>query len=260
MSALPAAARAANRRDIDAILARGELRVAVANIETAPFFSGTGAALAGSDIDMARAIADALGVPARFVRTADSFDAVVDQIAAGEADIAASKLSISLPRARRVMFSEPYLVLHHALAVSRLRLAREYGDRDLQSVLADFRDRLGVIAHSAYEDYARRNFPHAQLVALPGWDDVVAGVRSGDLLAGYRDEFEIKKLQIIDPALSLTVRTVTITDAHDEIGIALPPDAPQLTAFVNLFLRQMIRPTVPQLLARFEKSLGKPAT
>jgi len=39
----------------------------------------------------------------------------------------------------------------------------------------------------------------------------------------------------------------------------LPPDAPQLTAFVNLFLRQMTKPTVPQLLARFEKNLGKPA-
>ena len=74
---------------------------------------------AGPEIDLAKQIARALGVRIEFLDRAPSFDAVVDDVAQGRADIGISKLSQTYYRLIRVRFSEPYITLSHALLFER---------------------------------------------------------------------------------------------------------------------------------------------
>jgi len=58
------------------------------------------------------------------------------------------------------------------------------------------------------------------------------------VVAAYRDEFEVKRVLKADPTLSLTLRTVTLKDLQDTLGIAVSIANPTLLAFVNEFLAQ----------------------
>ncbi|HKW54630.1 MAG TPA: transporter substrate-binding domain-containing protein, partial [Stellaceae bacterium] len=119
LAALPAAAqeRARTRRapDIERILDRGRLVVAVAGFAVPPFVTlGADGALSGHDIALAQGMARALGQPVDFERAA-SFDDIIDKVASGAVDLGLSRLSATLARATLVRFSRPYLVLRHAL-------------------------------------------------------------------------------------------------------------------------------------------------
>ena len=92
---------------------------------------------------------------------------------------------------------------------------------------------MGVIAKSSFAEFARRNFPNAKLVEFASWGHVLDGVRSGDVDAAYRDEFEIKRVLLDDPSLTLVARSVTLTDLTDTIGIGIAPGASHLAAYVD---------------------------
>ena len=89
------------------IINRGELVVALLGVDQPPFFEEKNGKLSGFDVDFAREIAQKLGVRVRFNRQAQTFDGVVTLLAEGQADLAISKLSRTLSRARVVSFSAP---------------------------------------------------------------------------------------------------------------------------------------------------------
>lgn len=226
---------------IAAIIARNELRVALPAFDSPPFFYADNEnRLHGFDVNLARAIGRELGVPVRFDRSAQSFDEVVAIVARGQADVAICKLSRTLRRARDVRFTDPYVSFRHALVVNRVHFAQTAEQREPLEVIHDYRGTLGVIAHSSFADYARINFPNAAIQEFPSWSELVAAVQSGTVIAAYRDEFEIKKMIIDDPALSLTLRTITLTDLTDTIGIAAAAGTEQLIAFLNMYLSQRV--------------------
>lgn len=224
--------------DIARIVERGELVVAMLGVDTPPFFHQRDGELVGLEVDMARELAAELKVRVRFNRSARSFNEVVDVVARQEADVGISKLSRTLARAQVIRFSEPYLRLNHALVLNRVAFAKLALDRPVQAVVRGFTGSIGVIAKSSFADYATRNFPRAQVRSYPGWPEAVAAVRKGEVVGAYRDEFEIKRLLKTDPTASLTLRTVTLKDLNDTLGIAVGVGDPVLLAFINQFLAQ----------------------
>lgn len=225
-------------RDIARIVERGELVVAMADMDTPPFFYLREGRLVGLEVEMANDLARELQVAVRFNRQAKSFNEVIDLVARQEADVGISKLSRTLARAQRVRFSEPYLRLNHALAFNRLALAQISRDRPVQTVVRDFSGTIGVIANSSFADFAAHHFPRATLQVYPDWQEAVRAVRTGAVVGVYRDEFEIKRLLKSDPTASLTLRTVTLTDLEDTLSIAVGVDDSVLLNVVNLFLAQ----------------------
>ncbi len=223
------------------IVSRGALVVSMLETDTPPFFHNRDGQLAGVDVEIAHELARILKVDVRFNRSAKSFNEVVDVLMRGEADIAISKLSRTLARAQIVRFSTPYLTLKHALALNRVAFAQLSLDKPLPQVMRAFKGSIGVIDKSSFADFATRNFPQAQIRPYATWSDVVRAVSSGEVTAAYRDEFEIKRLLKQVPAASLTLRTVTLTDMEDTLGIAVDPADPTLLAFINQYLDQ--RPT-----------------
>ena len=240
--------------DIARIVTRGELVVAMLGVDTPPFFYEKKGELVGLEVDLAKAIAKELGVNVRFNRTPKTFNAVVDTIARGEADIAISKLSRTLARAQVISFSQPYLSLNHALILNRVKFAQFARDRALPDVIRGFSGSVGVIAKSSFADYAKRNFPNAKVVEYPGWGDVLKALDKGEVIGAYRDEFEVKRILKTDPTASLVLRTVTFKDLEDTLGIAVGIGDPVLLAFINEFLSQRAdKLNISKVLAALEK-------
>ena len=222
--------------DIGEIKHAGELRIAVISHDIFPFVYEDKGSLDGIDIRLAKKIAQELGVTARFVREADSFNGVVDNVVDRHADIAISKISATLSRTEKVAFSRPYLVLNQALLFNRLALARLTRSQPERAAIRKLQTGVGVIRHSSYEEYLTRLFPYATPIAFDQWPDAVDAVLDGEVDAIYRDDFEVKRVMYERPNGSLLAKSVTLIDRKDEIVIAIGWDNPRLLAWVDRFL------------------------
>ena len=225
--------------DIARIVNRGELVVAMLKVDNPPFFyTDKKGQWIGLDVSLAAALAKAIGVKLRINQEADSFNAVVDLLAAGKADLAISKLSRTLARSQTIAFSNPYLTLNHALVLNRVKFAQLAQERSLPEVIRSFDGSMGVIAKSSFANYAHVSFPKAKLYEYASWADLQLAVSKGEVVSAYRDEFEVKRLLKTDPSLSLVLRTVTLKDLEDTLGIGMAISDTTLLAYVNLFLAQ----------------------
>src|SRR5688572_28410757 len=88
--------------DIDTILKRGTLIVALTKQDMPPFYmQDAKGRLTGLEIDLVKDVAQKLGVTAQFDRRAATFDEVTEEVAQNKADIAGG-LILTLPRALSV--------------------------------------------------------------------------------------------------------------------------------------------------------------
>jgi polar amino acid transport system substrate-binding protein len=220
------------------IASRGEIVVAVLGVDQPPFFQSYEGELTGFDIDLAHEIAQKLGVKVRFNRDAWTFDGVVNLLASGQADIAISKLSRTLPRAEIISFSIPYVQLHRALLLNRVKFAQLAHGRSVPEVIRNYDGTIGVVVNSSYADYVVSNFPNAKVIGYRSWDDLLKALNAGDVTAAYRDEFEVKHVLKKDPTASLRLRVVTLEDLNDTIAVGVNISSPALLAFVNQFLEE----------------------
>ena len=224
-------------RDLQSIIDAKRLRVTVTRFDLPSFHThrpdGT---LVGAEIELAQQIGRALGVAVEFIEDADLFDAVVDLVASARADIGISKLSQTYRRLHRVRFSEPYVTLRHALLFNRAAIAREANGRPPAAVLQRYHGRIGLIAASAYVDFAKANFPEAIVVEERTWDDVVASLLAGQVEAIYRDEFEIRRIVKISPALNVQFGTAAIIDQNALLSIAICDTCSKLQELINYHL------------------------
>ena len=223
--------------DIAAIKKRNVLIVSMTKKDVPPFFSGDAENIRGLDVEIARRIGVLVGVPVEFRRDAESFAEVVEQVRDGRADIAVSKLSITGPRLLTVQFSDPYIKLKQAMIINRLWLSQNSQGREVYEVLRDFNGKISFIKNSSYDTFARTNFPKAAYLPEDSWDTIINNVTNGKIAAGYRDEFEIKKISFEKPEAAITTKTVTISDSIDNIAVAVNNNSVQLLSVVNYVIR-----------------------
>lgn len=219
--------------EIARIIDRGELIVAVLEKDTPPFVYVSNGELVGADIDIVRRVAAALQVSVRFDRTAKTYDEIVLRVAQGHADLGVSKLARTLKRSQSVLFSTPYLLLDHALLVNRLAFADMAKERKATKAVRNFTGKMGVLEGSAWAEFAKRSFPKAEIVPFKTWKMAVEAVTKGAVVAAYRDAIEVRTIMKADPALSLTLRTVTFTDLYSVLCVMIGPNNHMLQSFVN---------------------------
>lgn len=247
----------AQAREMAEIKASGKLIIAIPDQRNPPFFFEDHGELKGLDIDLSKAVAEAMGVEAVFNRSGKSFNDAVKLVADDQADMAAAKISRTLARSQTVLFTTPYVTLPHAMLVNRLRFAQISGGKPVAEVMQNYSDTIGVIANSSFVGFAKTYFPKAKIVEFQTWDEVVDAVAKGKVTTAYRDAFEVKRIFKVKPDLVLTVRSVMIEDIKDTIGIAVNRNNYLLLNFLNLFLEQKnIKYTSEQILSKYEKFLN----
>lgn len=245
--------RSAMPPDIQRILERGKLVVAILGRDNSPFFMDLGnGELGGLDIRLAQAIADQLGVDLELNRSAKTFNDVVETVYGGSADLAISKISRTMQRAMRVRFSRPYLQMRQGLLINRLQVAQQTKSRNITETIRNLEGKVGVIKGSSYVGFLQQQFPKATIVEMASWPAIVDAVIDGEILAGYRDELEIKKVALTQPDAALHLQTVALTDTRDALAAVLPWASTHLLAFINQHLETLDKDyTVDGLLEEY---------
>ncbi len=203
---------------MDALRARGVLRVGTTG-DYKPFsFHNPDGSYVGADIDMTRRYADHLGVKAVFVPTV--WGQLNQDFAAGRFDVAVGGVTNLPPRAAIAPFSI-------TTYVDGKRPIARCADRDrFVSVGAiDSPDvRVVVNPGASNEEFARKNFPHAKLVVHPDnatvFDEIVAGRE--DVMV--TDGIEVDHQAFLHPELCATHVAAPFTRLEKAFWLQNDPD------------------------------------
>lgn len=228
-------------QDIKQIKERGRIVVAMYWQDRPPFFyKNVQGQLVGIDVNLARDIAKWLDVDVEFDREAKSFDQVVDRVVSGHADIGISKLSVTLSRAQRALYTDPYVIFHQALLVNRLALTALKSKAPNQESLALITDssiKIGVRKGTSYEEYAKIMFPNSEIVVFSELTEIMEAVREGKVVAAFYDEFELKTQIYKNPELSIYAKLFILKDSVDLIAMVVAPGNSQLHSWLNTYLK-----------------------
>lgn len=241
----------ASPKDSQTIIARGTIRVAITKFDLPAFhWRNASGERVGPEIELARIIGRLLKVGVEFIDDCPTFDAVIDAVASGRADIGLSKLSQTPYRVLRVRFSNPYLTLRQAFIFDRVYVGAQAAGRLPEEVLRKFGGTLGVIAKSEYTDFAQRNFPDAQVSELQTWEDSVEALVNNRVDAIYRDEFEVRRVLKKNPALNVRFGSAAFTDQKSFLSVAICDTCVRLQEFINYQIAEnRVSFALPTLLA-----------
>lgn len=201
-----------------------------------PFFLYKGRKLVGTDITMAMRIAKELGVRLELNRSSGDFNSVCLQVARGQADIAISKLSITLERAQYVRFTRPYVVLGAGMVINRLQEAKAGSKISPFDLCNRPGIRIGVWKGTSWETYARELFPKAEIRPYNTFGELFQAVAGKELFAAFDEDFSLRLKFRNEPEWALWLRYIPVPKKKDPIAIAVAPDSPNLLAFLNLFI------------------------
>ncbi len=228
--------------DIQRVIAAGKLVVALGDEDIDPMVSSDAeGGLRGFDVDLARALADLLGVKAEFRRDAKTPDQIVETVARGEADIGLSLLSATAERAKHVLFSRPYARQTVTAFVNRKATLYFRGrcpsPREIDAAARE-PDRVGVQKEGAVATWIRQRQPDSQLKEFSRLEDLFAAVREAKIALTVQGEIPARRLLKEHPAASIHLQLCVLETRPDHIAIAVRPDAPGLARWIDAFLQE----------------------
>jgi ABC-type amino acid transport substrate-binding protein len=231
--------------EIKAIKDRGKLIVAMYYKDVKPFImTAPDNSLVGHEVDLAKDIAVTLGVELSIDRKSKTFNEITELVSLGKADLGISLISRTLARAEKVIFSNPYIILHPTLLLNRLSISKlKLDDKDPVGSLTDIPLKIGEKKGTSYVDFAKTVFPKATIVEYPEWEDAIDAVFKGEVFAVLRDEIGVKNYIYQFPEQSINLKMIVLTDPQydDPLAIALPPQSLHLRDWVNLYLERKMR-------------------
>ena len=223
VASVPAHAQAV----LDAILARGTLRVGLTG-DYRPFsIKDADGHFEGLDVDMAESLAHALGVKLEIVPTA--WPKLMSDLQDGRYDVAMGGITITLDRAKAALFSDP------VMRGGKTPIAR-CADQDKFQTLAEI-DRPGVRVivnpGGTNERFAKAHIHHAQLIVSPDNAAIFGQIVDGTADVMMTDAVETRLQHKLHPELC-AIHPDKPFDTS-ELGYMLPVDF-MLQQFVNHWL------------------------
>jgi polar amino acid transport system substrate-binding protein len=207
------------------IRARGELLWGADEQGGEPYvYEDRGGALVGFEVDLADALAAALGVRARLVQ--NDWSTLIPSLERGSFDVALNGIEVTPARAARVSFTRPYYIFSERLVARR-------GDprvRDLASLRGL---RVGTLANSLAWDLLR----DAGAVALPyeGVDEPLVDLEHGRTDAVLLDDVIVSRYVGRHPSLGVVGDV-----AEGRYAIALRPADQELRGALDRALAETI--------------------
>jgi polar amino acid transport system substrate-binding protein len=194
----------------------------------------------GYDVELARGIAQALGVELEFDRSPKTFNAIIDCVASEQVDMAISLVSRTLSRAAKVRFSSPYIILKPTILMNRLDAERYQIDpADPLAALSNFKGKIAEKKGTSYINIAEEIFPEAEIIEYPEWIDAMTSVLESGVIA-IRDEIGVKNYISRYADQSIIMKMINLAGPRfaDPIAIALPANSIHLQEWVNLYLEK----------------------
>jgi cyclohexadienyl dehydratase len=232
IAAAPAIARDQPESRLDAIVKQGFLRIGTTgDYKPFTYLNPETQQFEGIDIDMAKSLAKALGVEARFVQTA--WPKLMADFEADKFDIAMGGVSVNLDRQKKGLFSAAYLV------DGKTPIARCADKEKYQTLQQIDQPGVRVIVNpgGTNQRFAGANLKRAQVTVYDDnvtiFDQIVAG--KADVM--ITDAIETVLQQKLRPALCAIHPEQPFN--FSEKAYFLPRD-PVFKAFVDQWLRQAV--------------------
>ena len=235
---------------------RGCLVVAMPQEDAPPFFmTNEEGKEMGVDMEIAQKIAHHLQVKLKILRTARTYDEVVQQVVEGKADLGISNLSITLDRAQKINYSDPYATLQKSIILNQKTFS-DLKKSDTESFRSFFRSgvKLGVVRGGSYVEFAQEEFPEAKLVLYDTWSKLLKDLDKGILGGGFWDGLEVQKSLFFRPHGSFRYQVVGLKALPDKIAIAVPKGSSDFLRWVNTFIELKLKPLkTDNLLSLYRK-------
>lgn len=228
------------KKSIQEIIDRGKLIVGVCKVDQPPFYyRNHEGKLKGIDIDIAKGLADDLGVHLEINQEAQNWDELVEQLHRKKIDLAISFLSKTTSRGKSILYSNTYAKGSQSLLINRLRLskAQAKGFKSLKEIFSkNSGEVLLAYEGSSYLKFARVLFPDANIVTYSSQKELYTALLSGKYIALITDQLEVRTFLEHSPDQKLTLLPLAIRDHSDLIAIGSNSNNESLIDYVNNYL------------------------
>jgi len=202
---------------LERIMKRGELIVGTSGQQPPMTVTTKNGEIIGLDIDMAKAMAEGLGVKVKFSKM--PFAELLPALEAGEVDMVVSGMTITPARNRNVAFVGPYYVSGKGILAIEQRFAELQDANGLNAPEVA----VATLENSTSATFARTLMPKAQLMTTASYDEAI------DLLLNKKADVMVADLPFCayaafrhqDEGLSAGKSPLTF----EPLGIAMREDA-----------------------------------
>ncbi|MFB9888150.1 transporter substrate-binding domain-containing protein [Balneatrix alpica] len=215
---------------LNQILQRGELRVGL-DVGYMPFeMKNKNGDIIGFDVDIAKAMAKAMGVKLTIVNTA--WDGIIPALLTDKFDIIMGGMTITAERNLQVNFADPYLVIGQSLVVRKDLEGKVKTYKDLNS--GDFKvtAKLGTTGQLAAERYLNK----AEIRLFETESDAALEVVNGNADAFVYD-LPFNAIYVQQNKGSVFHLGEPFT--YEPLGFAIRKGDPDFMNFINNFMRQI---------------------
>jgi len=173
----------------------GEITIGV-KYDAAPFGvkNPTSGEVEGFDVDLGKAIADELGVKAKFIEALS--DNRIPFLKDGTTDLILSTMTITAERDEEIDFSEPYYVAKGRILVKK-------SDNDIKDVADLAGKKVCTALGSTYEETLKKQAPKAKLSLVDGYSECLELIQNGGVDAESTDDVILTGHIIQDDSLKL---------------------------------------------------------
>ncbi len=221
--------------EIERIQAKGELVVSL-NKGYPPFSMLIEGQPAGLDVDLARLLANYLGVNVRFIRP-ESYDQQIPRLLSGDSDIIMAAMTRTVERGLKVNFTAPYFEVSQAALVRRSLAtpeANSYFD------LLDIDElRLGVKAGTTHEAFARELFPGKAIRLYPTAAAAADAILKSEVGAMMADSPFVRVWERTHPEHYLEVQALLTPVTKEYYAFAIRPGDSEFLGWLNLYIDQI---------------------
>lgn len=221
--------------EIEQIQAKGELVVSL-NRGTPPFCMEVKGELTGLDVDLARLLADYLGVKPKFLLP-DAYEEHIPRLLAGETDIIIAAMTRTPERGLRVNFTEPYFEVSQAALVRRDRVGRD--EQSYFDLVGIKNLKVGVKQHTTIENFARELFPRDAIKPYASHAEAVEGLVRGEVDATVHDSPFVRVWGKEHPKLSSEIKALLAPTTREYYGFAIRKGDSDFLQWLNLFIAQV---------------------
>jgi polar amino acid transport system substrate-binding protein len=186
--------------------------------------------LAGFDIDMAKAMAETMGVELELKVL--PFAELIPAIENGKVDLVISNMTMTVERNMRVAFAGPYFVSGKCLVTKEQDIAKADEPDDLKEKEAS----IAVVKGTTSEIFVKELLPEARRVPVANVDKGVNMVSKGEVNA-FLTDFPIC-LSVMKRFPDSGFQSVVSLLTYEPIGIAVPANDPLLLNLAENFIER----------------------
>lgn len=232
---LAACGSSSNENLQEKVVKKGKLVVAISP-DYAPFEFKTLVngkdTIVGADVELAKAIADELGV--KLELSSMSFDNVLSSLQTGKADIAISGLSATKERKNAYDFSDPYYETENAILVKTSNLDK------FTSISSLSGQKVAVQKGTIEEGLAKDQLKDSKIVSLTAMGEAINELKSGQVQAVDLEKPVAEGYLSQNSDIALAGFALKTSDG-DAKAVAMPKGSGEMVKTVNKVIKKLAK-------------------